>query len=119
MVMVAMMVAASTVHPHSATTAMASHKATRAIEEEVVAALTEAEAAEDQGDSIVAVTEVALVGEGMTATVVATTGITMMMTMTVTKVAGDLHNHKLLQAASIKTPAEVVTLPNTLEREEE
>ena len=68
MVMVAMMVAASTVHPHSATTAMASHKATRAIEEEVVAALTEAEAAEDQGDSIVAATEVALVAEAMTAT---------------------------------------------------
>jgi hypothetical protein len=119
MVMVAMMVAASTVHPHSATTAMASHKATRAIEEEIVAALTEVEAAEDQGDSIVAVTEVALVAEAMTATVVATTGITMMMTMTATKVAGDLHNHKLLQAASIKTPTEVVTLPNTLEREEE
>ena len=92
------MVAASTVHPHSATTAMASHKATRAI---------------------VAATEVALVAEAMTATAVATTGITMMMTMTVTKVAGDLHNHKLLQAASIKTPAEVVTLPNTLELEEE
>ena len=112
------MVAASTVNPNSAKTAMASHKATSAIEEEIVAALTEAEAAEDKEDSVTA-TEVALVVEAITATVVATTGTTMMMTMTVTKLARGLHNHKLLQAALIKTPAEVVTLPNTLEREEE
>ena len=117
--MVALTVAASTVHPISTTTAMASHKATREIEEEVVAALTEAEVAEDQEDSTVAATEAALAAEAMITIVAATTGTTMMMTVTATKVAGGHHSPKWLRAASIKSHVEVVTLPNTLEREVE
>jgi len=94
-VMVALTEAASTGHPLSATTAMASLKATRVIEEEVAAALTEAEVVEDQEDSTVAATEAALVAEAtITIVVEATAGTTMMMTATVTKVAGGLHSPK-------------------------
>lgn len=98
---------------------MASPKATKAIEEEeVVGVLTEAEVAEDQEGSTVAAAEAALVAEATITIAAAITGITTMMTVTATKAAGGLHSPKWLPAASIKSPAEVATPPNTLEREE-
>jgi len=105
-----------TVHLLLVTTVMADiNNNTRATEVEIVAALMEEEVTEDQE----VVTEVATVAGATTATEVATTGTTMMMMkMTATKAAGD--SPKLLRAVLIKeTHKEPVTLPNTLESEEE
>jgi len=87
---------------------------TRVTEGEIVVGLMGAEVIEDQEVA----TEVVTAAGDMTAIEGATTGTIMMMRMTAAKVAGD--SLKLLQAASIReTLKEPVTLPSTLESEEE